>query len=220
MIPQSKDKLVHLSTALRKSGAPRVLVVMGVAGCGKSTVAQMIGDAAHWPTVEGDALHPKANIDKMSAGIPLNDDDRLPWLQKIEEVTMGWINSGTCGIITCSALKKKYRDIIAGCGIGCSNPEGRHNEICFVYLKGTKDDIAPRLAARTGHFMPPSMLHSQFATLEEPTDDEVLMELDVRAAPNQLAESALQELRILSEDEKHPLHAAVSAPTAKVVLPI
>ncbi|QNT78353.1 gluconokinase [Entomobacter blattae] len=210
MYPDSNDKLVHLSTALRKAGAPRVLVVMGVAGCGKSTVAELIGNEAHWPVVEGDALHPKANIDKMSAGIPLNDEDRQPWLEKIALVAQNWIKDKECGIVTCSALKRKYRDIIA---------QGS-NRVCFLYLKGTKEDIAPRLQSRTGHFMPASMLDSQFATLEEPADDEVMMELDVRADQQSIAKSALRALRLLTSDQDHPLHRACASPTATVKLPL
>jgi gluconokinase len=137
-----------------------VLVLMGVSGCGKSTVAALLSGRLGWDFEEGDDLHPAANVDKMAAGHPLDDEDRWPWLAKVA----GWIGShtdaGQPGIITCSALKKSYRDVLRG------------EHVVFVYLSGTREQIARRLASRHGHFMPETLLDSQFAALEPPTAEE------------------------------------------------
>ncbi|WP_231854135.1 gluconokinase [Gluconacetobacter diazotrophicus] len=180
--------LARASARLKQAGAPRVLVVMGVSGSGKSTLAQLLARRMGWPIVEGDELHPEANIAKMSAGIPLTDEDRAPWLEKIAEVARNWLSSGGCGIVTCSSLKRRYRDVITG-----GNPQ-----VCFVYLKGRPEDIAPRLGQRTGHFMPSTMLTSQFDALEEPDDSEVLLELDVTASRSRLVEAAYETLSDLA----------------------
>jgi gluconokinase len=143
-----------------RSGSPEVLVLMGVSGCGKSTVGALLAGRLGWDFEEGDDLHPAANVAKMAAGHPLDDVDRQPWLAAVA----GWIHehldAARPGIITCSALKRIYRDQL------------RADQVEFVYLAGTHDQIARRLAARHGHFMPPSLLDSQFATLEPPTPDE------------------------------------------------
>ncbi|MBV1822501.1 gluconokinase [Komagataeibacter oboediens] len=182
--------LVSLSRRLRQAGRPYVLIVMGVSGCGKSTVAQLMAERLGWPVIEGDDLHPAHNIAKMSNGIPLTDEDRAPWLDCIAQQVRAWGDAGQCGIVTCSSLKRMYRERISG---------GSH-DVCFVYLKGSKEDIAPRLRQRTGHFMPVAMLDSQFDTLEEPDmDDEVVMELDVNARQDHLAEQACAHLSTLPE---------------------
>lgn len=176
---------VSLSRRLRQGNRPRVLIVMGVSGCGKSTVAQLMAQRLDWPVIEGDDLHTAHNIAKMSSGIPLTDADRAPWLERIAQQVREWGHAGRCGIVTCSALKRKYREHIGG----------GSDDVCFVYLKGSRDDIAPRLGQRMGHFMPATMLDSQFATLEEPDmDDEVVMALDVNAAQDHLAEQACAHL--------------------------
>ncbi|MBB2176927.1 AAA family ATPase [Gluconacetobacter johannae] len=186
--------LAKPSTRMKQVGAPRVLVVMGVSGSGKSTLAQLLARRMGWPIVEGDELHPETNIAKMSAGTPLTDEDRAPWLEKIAEVARLWLSSGGYGIVTCSSLKRHYREIISG-----GNPE-----VGFVYLKGRKEDIAPRLGQRTGHFMPSTMLDSQFDALEEPDDGEVLLELDVTASRSRLVDAAYEALRDLAP-QGHPL---------------
>ncbi|NVN35884.1 gluconokinase [Komagataeibacter swingsii] len=176
---------VSLSRRLRQGSRPRVLIVMGVSGCGKSTVAQLMAGRLGWPVIEGDDLHPAHNIAKMSSGIPLTDGDRAPWLERIARQVREWEGAGQRGIVTCSALKRQYREHIGG---------GSH-DVCFVYLKGSRDDIAPRLGQRMGHFMPATMLDSQFATLEEPDmEEEVVMALDVNAAQDHLAEQACAHL--------------------------
>jgi gluconokinase len=144
-----------------------VLVLMGVSGCGKSTVAGMLAGRLGWDLLEGDDLHPPANVAKMHAGHPLDDDDRWPWLAKIREWIDGHAADGRPGVVTCSALKKTYRDVL------------RAPDVVFVYLSGSRELIGARLAARHGHFMPASLLDSQFATLEPPGDDERAITVDV-----------------------------------------
>mgnify|MGYP003362282451 CR=1 FL=1 len=183
-----KADTVSLSRRLGQGRRPGVLIVMGVSGCGKSTLAQLMAARMGWPVIEGDDLHTANNIARMSSGIPLTDEDRAPWLDRIAAQVAAWNEAGQCGIVTCSSLKRQYRERIGG---GSA-------DVCFVYLKGSRDDIAPRLAQRTGHFMPVAMLDSQFATLEEPDmDAEVVMALDVNAAQELLAEQACAHLDTL-----------------------
>jgi gluconokinase len=163
---------------------PVVLVFMGVSGCGKTTVAAILTGRLGWPFEEGDALHPQSNIEKMRAGHPLTDDDRWPWLEKVAEWVEARLDAGENGLITCSALKRSYRDMINRRGSG----------VVFVFLAGSKETIASRLAARHGHFMPPSMLDSQFADLEEPTPDEPEIRVDVGATPGVIAQGIVEEL--------------------------
>lgn len=142
---------------------------MGVAGCGKSTVAAALAERLGWQFAEGDAYHSAANIEKMRLGIPLDDADREPWLREIAHHIAGWRGGGAPGVITCSALRRAYRALIAD-----AQPD-----VCFVYLRGTREAIAPRLAARRGHFMPATLLDSQFAALEEPAPPERFVAVDV-----------------------------------------
>ena len=148
---------------------PPVLVVMGVSGSGKSTIARPLAERLGWPFEEGDDLHPAVNVAKMKAGIPLDDADRAPWLAAIA----GWIaerlRAGTGGVVTCSALRRAYRDRLREAGDG----------VTFVFLEGSKPIIAARLAARHGHFMPAALLDSQFSTLEVPAPDEHAIVVDV-----------------------------------------
>ncbi|MEZ7135345.1 gluconokinase [Komagataeibacter sp. SM21] len=183
-VSQNMDT-VSLSRRLRQAGRPCVLIVMGVSGCGKSTVAHLIAERLGWPVIEGDDLHTENNIDLMSRGIPLTDADRAPWLDRIADQVKVWGAQRQCGIVTCSSLKREYRERIAN----------GSQDVCFVYLKGSKEDIAPRLQQRTGHFMPATMLDSQFETLEEPDmHEEVVMALDVTAPQEHLAEQACAHL--------------------------
>jgi gluconokinase len=165
-----------------------ILVVMGVSGSGKSTIARLLSRVLDWPMREGDELHPPANIEKMRHGIPLDDDDRRPWLEAIAQVIDTWRQRDQAGIITCSALKGRYRDGLAA---------GRR-EVCFIYLQGSKELIQMRLASRSGHFMPPALLASQFADLEEPTHEERAVTVDISGTPEAIAQQILSQLRQLS----------------------
>lgn len=168
---------------------PVVLVVMGVSGCGKSTVAALLASQLGWEFEEGDSLHPQASVDKMAAGEPLNDEDRAPWLEQIAEWVEERIDTGKSGLITSSALKRSYRDIINRRGHG----------VVFVYLAGSYDTIASRLTTRQGHFMPDSLLESQFETLEEPTADEPAITVNVGPAPALIAERILKRLNLTAQ---------------------
>ncbi|KAB8312407.1 gluconokinase [Erwinia endophytica] len=139
-----------------------VFVLMGVSGSGKSAVANAVAYQLKAAFLDGDFLHPRANIEKMSAGHPLNDDDRKPWLQAINDAAFAMQRTNEVSLIVCSALKKSYRDILR---------QGNEN-LSFVYLKGDFDTIESRLRARKGHFFKPQMLVTQFETLEEPGSDE------------------------------------------------
>ena len=161
-----------------------VLVLMGVSGAGKTTVARILAGRLGWPFQEGDELHPQANIDKMKAGQPLTDADRLSWLVAVAGWVDGRLDGGENGIITCSALKRSYRDVINRRGSG----------VVFGFLSGTKAAIAPRVVARQAHFMPSSLLDSQFVDLEEPGPDEPHIRVDVGLPPGAIAEAILRGL--------------------------
>ncbi len=134
-----------------------IVVLMGVCGCGKSTIGRALAAELDWPFLDADTVHPQANVAKMAAGIPLTDEDRWPWFDRIVAEMRRHAAAGKHVVIACSALKQAYRDRLATGG-----------SVRFVYLKGDAKTIGPRLAGRTGHFMPPSLLESQFATLEAP----------------------------------------------------
>jgi gluconokinase len=176
-----KHRASSISVPIAK---PVVLVFMGVSGCGKTRVAAILAGRLGWPFEEGDALHPQSNIDKMKAGHPLTDDDRWPWLEKVAEWVEERLDAGENGLITCSALKRSYRDIVNRRGSG----------VVFVFLSGTRETIAARLAVRHGHFMPPSLLESQFADLEEPAPDEPEIRVDIGPAPGVIAQGIVDEL--------------------------
>ncbi|WP_338560159.1 gluconokinase [Erwinia sp. E_sp_B04_7] len=139
-----------------------VFVLMGVSGSGKSAVANAVAHQLKAAFLDGDFLHPRANIQKMAEGHPLNDDDRKPWLEAINDAAFAMQRTNDVSLIVCSALKKQYRDILR---------KGNDN-LSFVYLKGDFDTIESRLRARKGHFFKPQMLVTQFETLEEPGNDE------------------------------------------------
>lgn len=176
---------VHrLDSASVHRGSPPVLVIMGVSGVGKSTVAEELAVRLGWAFAEGDTLHPEANIAKMHAGIPLTDADRMPWLERVAAWIDGQRARKQPGIITCSALKRSYRRIIVG-----DRPEVR-----LVYLRGGRDLIAQYLAGRDGHFMPASLLQSQIDALEEPEPAEDALVVDVGPPPGQVAEEIIRLL--------------------------
>ena len=160
------------------------LVVMGVAGCGKSTIAQGLRDRLGWPLAEGDDLHPAANIAKMSSGTPLTDEDRWPWLDAIANWTAAEDAAGRSTIVTCSALRRVYRDRLR-------QAPGR---TVFVHLVGSPELLAERLATRPGHFMPPSLLPSQLATLEQLEPDEEGIVLGIDQAADLIVQRATDQL--------------------------
>jgi gluconokinase len=159
------------------------IVVMGVAGCGKSTVAKMLADRLGWPMAEGDDFHSPENRTKMASGTPLTDDDRKPWLETIRD----WLDR-TPGnaVVTCSALRRSYRDILR-------TARGR---VRFLHLHGTPTVLADRMRNRTGHFMPPALLVSQLETLELLQPDEDGTVVDVSASPEEIVDEALTKLRL------------------------
>jgi carbohydrate kinase (thermoresistant glucokinase family) len=171
---------------------------MGVSGSGKSTVAALLVAALGCQFQEGDDLHPRKNVEKMHGGTPLTDADRLPWLRRIAEEIDRWRARGECGVLTCSALKRSYRDIIIG---------GRR-DVVLVYLKGSRDLIHERLISRHEHFMPADLLDSQFATLEEPTPDEYPIVVDAGRKPAEIAHEIVRRL----EERQH--ETGGSAPPA------
>jgi ribose 5-phosphate isomerase A len=176
---------VHrLDSARVHRGSPPILVIMGVSGAGKSTIAEELAARLGWSFMEGDTLHPKVNVAKMHAGIPLTDADRLPWLERVAAWIDGQRARKQPGIITCSALRRSYRRIIIG-----DRPEVR-----LVYLRGGRDLIAQHLAEREGHFMPASLLQSQFDTLEEPGPEEDPLTVDVGPPASQVAETIIRLL--------------------------
>lgn len=163
---------------------PVIAVVMGVSGSGKTTVAVLLAAALGCQFQEGDDLHPVANIAKMKSGTPLTDADRLPWLKKIAAEIDGWRAHGESGVLTCSALKRCYRDIIIG----------ERPDVTLVYLKGSRELIHQRMAVRSEHFMPLALLGSQFATLDEPTADENPLTVDIGGRPAEIVAEIVRQL--------------------------
>ncbi|WP_421990680.1 gluconokinase [Roseococcus sp.] len=158
------------------------ILVMGVSGCGKSTIGARIATALGLPFADADAFHPPANVAKMSAGIPLADADRWPWLDSLG----AWLAAeGQGGVIACSALKRAYRDRL----------RGWVPDLQLVHLAGPPELIAARQGAREGHFMPPSLMASQFATLEPPGPDEAALILDIAMEAGAVAAEAARRLR-------------------------
>jgi gluconokinase len=162
------------------------IVVMGVSGAGKSTVGRLIAARLDCPFRDADSFHPPANIAKMSSGQPLTDEDRQPWLQAIADWIAQRRAEGSTGIVTCSALKRRYRDIVT---------DRQRADVRLVYLKGDMVLIDARLKARKGHFMPPALLKSQFDALEEPAADEHAITVSIDAAPEEIADAAVATLR-------------------------
>ena len=148
-----------------------IIVVMGVSGCGKSTIGKSLAEAWGWDFQEGDALHPQANVDKMIAGIPLDDDDRWPWLDRIAYWITYEESHARQGVVTCSALKRSYRDRLCRAGDG----------VRFAYIHVSRGELERRIARRA-HFMPASLLDSQLQTLELPAHDEAALTVSGEAS--------------------------------------
>jgi gluconokinase len=185
-----------MPNSAKRSARPTALVVMGVSGAGKTTTGQRLAKRLGWTFRDADEFHPPENIAKMSAGVALCDEDRLPWLDAIGH----WIDQqrlhGTKVIVSCSALRKIYRDRLR---------TGRP-DIKFVFLKASKALIADRISRRSGHFMPPALLDSQFAALEEPRREEHALVVDVALSPNRVVASIL---RYLEPQHRRPIRHAL-----------
>ena len=160
------------------------LVLMGVAGCGKTTAATGLHDALGWPVAEADDFHPEANIAKMSRGTPLTDADRRPWLESLRAWMSEQADRGTRTIVTCSALKRSYRDLLVGA----------HGRVFFIHLVADEEALRERMEHREGHFMPSALLPSQFADLEPLADDEDGVTVTSRPTPEQTLEAILAAL--------------------------
>ena len=185
-----------------------IVLVMGVSGSGKTTVAALVAKALGWRFQEGDALHSPANVEKMRGGAPLTNADRLPWLRSIAGEIDDWRARGESSVITCSALKRCYRKIVVG----------DRSDVTLVYLRGSHDLIRRRVAARQGHFMPVELLDSQFGALEEPTPDEHPIVVDVGGRPADISGEILRQLDTrlgrLGSDGSAALTARPSEPSA------
>jgi len=164
------------------------IVVMGVSGSGKSTIASMLAQRLHWVYEDGDWFHPKSNVEKMHHGEPLTDEDRWPWLHAIADWIDATRRAGGHGVVACSALKRVYRDILIG----------DRRDVRLVFLKGDRDLIARRIAARADHFMPSTLLESQFAALELPQADERPIVASIVPHPREIVEAIVTELGIQS----------------------
>jgi gluconokinase len=162
-----------------------VLVIMGVSGSGKSTVAGILAGALKWDLQEGDDLHPDANVAKMASGHPLTDEDRWPWLETIADWIRAHTEAGEAGIVTCSALKRSYRDVLR---------KGSEGNVVFVHLAGSRERISGRLNARMNHFMPSGLLDTQMSTLEPIDPDEPAIVIDVGPPPADIAASNIADL--------------------------
>lgn len=160
------------------------LVVMGVTGTGKSTVARALQERLGWPFAEGDDLHPAANVAKMAAGVPLEDADRWPWLATIAAWTSEQAAEGHSTIVTCSALRRAYRDRLREAAPGT----------VFIHLAGSPELLAERMRARKGHFMPASLLQSQLDTLEPLEEDEAGLVVDVAGSTEAVVERVVEAL--------------------------
>jgi len=156
---------------------------MGPAGSGKTTVGELLAARLSWQFADGDDFHPPANIEKMSRGIPLTDEDRLPWLKSIRDAVQQWEALGRNAVIACSALKRSYRDLL-GIGPNATN-------VKLVYLKGSYDLLLERLHSRKGHYMKEQMLASQLGDLEEPTD---ALTIDISNSPQQIVSEIRKQL--------------------------
>lgn len=162
---------------------PRVIVLIGVSGSGKSTIGKRLGTMLDWPFRDADSFHPQANIDKMSRGIPLSDADRAPWLAAIAAWIAQRVRASEHAIVSCSALKRAYRRTLL---------DGQ-SRVGLVYLQGSFALISDRMSRRKGHFMPPHLLKSQFETLEEPAKDEHALVVPVRLPPKKISEVIVAE---------------------------
>ncbi|SKC82755.1 gluconate kinase, SKI family [Burkholderia sp. CF099] len=161
-----------------------ILIAMGVSGAGKTRIGEMLAERLKCSFTDGDAFHSAANKEKMHNGIPLTDDDRWPWLRTIRAAIEEKQAANEDAVFTCSSLKRSYRDIL----------RAGDKDVCFVYLKGSREVLQERLQTRTGHFFDPSLLQSQLDTLEEPGDDEAIT-VSIELTPEEIVEETLSKFR-------------------------
>ena len=169
------------------SPAPAVVLIMGVWGCGKSTIGALLASRLRWEFEDADWFHPASNIDKMHSGIPLTDEDRWPWLHAVAASIDTTRRSGEHAVVACSALKRSYRDVLIG----------KRPNVRLVYLKGDEVLIARRMAARHEHFMPRSLLHSQFKALEEPGPNENPIIVSIEPQPREIVARILSTMNMV-----------------------
>lgn len=162
-----------------------IVVVMGVCGCGKTTIGRKLAERLDAAFIEGDELHPVSNTDKMAAGIPLDDQDREPWLDAIAAQAAGLLSGAPCVVVSCSALKRSYRDRLRTADLNLK----------LVHLTGSKSLLQARMNERRGHFMPAGLLDSQLATLQVPKADETAIRLDISEQPDSIVERAFAFLK-------------------------
>lgn len=175
-----------------------ILLIMGVSGSGKTTVGAFLAGRLQWPYAEADDIHPLANLRKMRAGEPLTDEDRLPWLQAIGAWIDEQIVAGRSAVVSCSALKRSYRDILRGPASGV-----HRSELRLIYLAGDRELIARRMAGRHSHFFPASLLDSQFQDLEPPEPDEHALVVPVGGTPAEISGEILRKLGLAGEAAQH-----------------
>jgi gluconokinase len=160
-----------------------ILIAMGVSGCGKTTIGEMLAKKLNCDFADADSFHSQANKDKMHKGIPLDDEDRWPWLKAIRASIEEKLADGQSHVYACSALKRVYRDIL----------RDGDKDVTFVYLKGTPESLRERIKTRTGHFFDPALLQSQLDTLEPPGPDEAI-EADIALSPEAIVDKVLKEV--------------------------
>lgn len=168
--------------------SPVQCVVMGVSGVGKSTICSALGSALSASVLDGDDLHPPENVRKMQAGIALQDEDRWVWLESVGHELKRWKDNREHGFVSCSALKRRYRDVLRSLSPDC----------IFVYLQAPKDAVIVRLTSRQGHYMPASLLDSQFAALEEPSPDEPVITIDASLPVREIVDLVIARLLLPS----------------------
>jgi gluconokinase len=160
----------------------QIVLLMGVSGSGKTTVGALLAGRLNWPFADADSFHSPANVAKMAAGHALSDDDRDPWLLAIRAWIDEQVTKGEPGVVTCSALKREYRDVL------------RRPQVSIVYLHGSREQIEQRLVARQGHFFKPGLLDSQFAALEHPSEEEGVISVSIGGTPAEIVEAIIARL--------------------------
>jgi gluconokinase len=172
-----------MSTAASQQRSEPIYVVMGVSGCGKTSIGEAVAADLGFEFIEGDALHPPANVEKMARGIPLNDEDRFPWLDRIGARIAEVDGHGL--VVSCSSLKKTYRDRLRSFA---------NEPLTFIFLKGSEELLTERMARRKGHFMPLSLLKSQLATLEDPSGEPGVITVDISGTSQDVIERTLKAI--------------------------